>query len=146
MLTAKTAPQEIQIQESQFQQTLVNLLRNSIEAIDEHMQSDGLNETPRIEIKAYTDEDFLYLDITDNGIGIIEQNLKLIFTAGYTTKESGTGLGLHSSANFVIGSWRENLLLERRHRQRHNHANHAAVLLCYTVKGHLFSFGNSLLP
>ena len=100
----ENAPQEIQIQESQFQQTLVNLLRNSIEAIDERMQSDDLNETPRIEIKAYTDEDFLYLDITDNGIGIIEQNLKLIFTAGYTTKESGTGLGLHSSANFVIGS------------------------------------------
>ena len=100
----ENAPQEIQIQESQFQQMLVNLLRNSIEAIDELIQSGGLNETPRIKIKAYTDEDFLYLDVTDNGIGITEQNLKLIFTAGYTTKESGTGLGLHSSANFVIGS------------------------------------------
>ena len=100
----ENAPQEIQIQESQFQQMLVNLLRNSIEAIDELIQSGGLNETPRIEIKAYTDEDFLYLDVTDNGIGITEQNLKLIFTAGYTTKQSGTGLGLHSSANFVIGS------------------------------------------
>ena len=98
------APQEIQIQESQFNQMLVNLLRNSIEAIDELIQSGGLHETPRIEIKAYTDEDFLYLDVTDNGIGITEQNLKLIFTAGYTTKEAGTGLGLHSSANFVIGS------------------------------------------
>ena len=100
----ENAPQEIQIQESQFHQMLVNLLRNSIEAIDELIQSGGLNETPRIKIKAYTDEDFLYLDVTDNGIGITEQNLKLIFTAGYTTKESGTGLGLHSSANFVIGS------------------------------------------
>ena len=100
----ENAPQEIQIQESQFQQMLVNLLKNSIEAIDELMQSDGLNETPRIEIKAYTNEDFLYLDITDNGIGIEQKNSKLIFAAGYTTKESGTGLGLHSSANFVIGS------------------------------------------
>ena len=100
----ENAPQEIQIQESQFHQMLVNLLRNSIEAIDELIQSGGLNETPRIEVKAYTDGDFLYLDVTDNGIGITEQNLKLIFTAGYTTKEAGTGLGLHSSANFVIGS------------------------------------------
>ena len=100
----ENAPQEIQIQESQFNQMLVNLLRNSIEAIDELIQSGGPNETPHIEIKAYTDEDFLCLDVTDNGIGIERKNFKLIFTAGYTTKEAGTGLGLHSSANFVIGS------------------------------------------
>ena len=100
----ENAPQEIQIQESQFQQMLVNLLKNSIEAIDELIQSGGLNEPPRIEIKAYTDEDFLYLDVTDNGIGIEQKNSRLIFNAGYTTKDAGTGLGLHSSANFVIGS------------------------------------------
>ena len=29
---------------------------------------------------------------------------KLIFAAGYTTKESGSGLGLYSSASFVTGS------------------------------------------
>ena len=100
----ENAPQEIQIQESQFQQMLVNLLKNSIEAIDELIQSGGLNETPRVEIKAYIREDFLYLDVTDNGIGVAQKDSKLIFNAGYTTKDSGTGLGLHSSANFVIGS------------------------------------------
>ena len=100
----ENAPQEIQIQESQFQQMLVNLLKNSIEAIDEMVQSGGLNEKPRIEVKAYISEDFLCIDVTDNGIGIEQKNSRLIFNAGYTTKESGTGLGLHSSANFVIGS------------------------------------------
>ncbi len=100
----ENAPQEIQIQESQFQQMLVNLLKNSIEATDELIQSGGLNETPLIEIKAYISEDFLCLDVTDNGIGIEQKNSRLIFNAGYTTKEAGTGLGLHSSANFVIGS------------------------------------------
>ena len=100
----ENAPQEIRVQESQFHQMLVNLFKNSIEAIDELIQLGGLNETPRIGVKAYISEDFLCLDVTDNGIGIAQKNLKLIFTAGYTTKESGTGLGLHSSANFVIGS------------------------------------------
>ena len=100
----ENAPQEIWIQESQFHQMLVNLCKNSIEAIDDLIRSGGLNETPRIGIKAYTSEDFLYLDVTDNGIGIEQKNFKLIFTAGYTTKQSGTGLGLHSSANFVIGT------------------------------------------
>ncbi len=103
-VNCENAPQEIRVQESQFHQMLVNLYKNSIEAIDELIQSNGLNETPRIGIKAYISENFLCLDVTDNGIGIAQKNLKLIFTAGYTTKESGTGLGLHSSANFVIGS------------------------------------------
>ena len=103
-INCENAPQEIRVQESQFHQMLVNLIKNSIEAIDELAQSGGLNETARIVIKAYVSEDFLFLDVTDNGIGIAPQNLKLIFTAGYTTKESGTGLGLYSSANFVIGS------------------------------------------
>ena len=100
----ENAPEEIRIQESQFHQTLVNLLKNSIEAIDELTQSGELNEIPRIGIKAFISEDFVCLDVSDNGIGIAQKNLKLIFSAGYTTKESGNGLGLHSSANFVIGS------------------------------------------
>ena len=103
-VNCENAPQEIRVQESQFHQMLVNLVKNSIEAIDEFTRSGGLNETPRIAVSAYISEDFLCLDVTDNGIGIAPENLKLIFTAGYTTKESGTGLGLHSSANFVIGS------------------------------------------
>ena len=103
-VNCENAPQEIRVQESQFHQMLVNLVKNSIEAIDELIQSGKLDETPRIGVEAYISGDFLCLDVTDNGIGIAPQNLKLIFTAGYTTKESGTGLGLYSSANFVIGS------------------------------------------
>ena len=103
-VNCENAPEEIRIQESQFHQMLVNLVKNSIEAIDELARLGGFNETPGIAVKAYTSEDFLFLDITDNGIGIASDKLKLIFSAGYTTKESGTGLGLHSSANFVIGS------------------------------------------
>ena len=103
-VNCESAPQEIRVQESQFHQMLVNLVKNSIEAIDERIQSGSFSETPCIEVKAYISEDFLCLDITDNGIGIAEKDSKLIFTAGYTTKESGTGLGLHSIANFVIGS------------------------------------------
>ena len=103
-VNCENAPQDIRVQESQFHQMLVNLVKNSIEAIDELLQSGRVNETPRIGIEAYINGDFLCLDVTDNGIGISPEDLKLIFTAGYTTKESGTGLGLYSSANFVIGS------------------------------------------
>ena len=104
VIDCENAPQEIRIQESQFHQMMVNLIKNAIEAIDDLAASDEIEETPRIQIQAYVEGNFLYLDVRDNGIGIEQTNLKKIFSAGYTTKESGSGLGLHSAANFVIGS------------------------------------------
>ena len=44
------------------------------------------------------------IDVTDNGIGIEPTEFSSMFNAGYTTKKEGTGLGLHSAANFAIGS------------------------------------------
>ena len=104
VIDCENAPQEIRIQENKFHQMMVNLIKNSIEAIDDLTASGGIEETPRIQIRAYVEEDFLYLDVRDNGIGIERENFNRIFSAGYTTKESGGGLGLHSAANFVIGS------------------------------------------
>ena len=98
------APEEIRVQESQFNQMLVNLLKNAMEAIEELNRSGGLRGQPRIEIRAYVRQDFLVLEVEDNGIGIDQKNLKAIFGAGYTTKQEGSGLGLHSAANFVTGS------------------------------------------
>ena len=98
------APREIRIQESQFHQMMVNLIKNAIEAMDDLAAADGLKETPRICIRAYPEGDFLHLDVKDNGIGIDSKNFKIVFAAGYTTKKAGSGLGLHSAANFVIGT------------------------------------------
>ena len=98
------APREISIQESQFHQMLVNLVKNSIEAIDDLAAAQGLDETPRIQIRASAEDDFLKLEVSDNGIGIKSKDTKAIFAPGYTTKILGSGLGLHSAANFVIAS------------------------------------------
>ena len=98
------APEEVRIQESQFNQMLVNLLKNAMEAIDELKKSGGIKGQPRIEIRACVQQDFLVLEVQDNGIGIEQKNLKAIFGAGYTTKQEGSGLGLHSAANFVTSS------------------------------------------
>ncbi len=92
---------EIRIQESQFHQMIVNLVKNSIEAIDE---LETPNEVSFIRIRARKDADCLRIDVSDNGIGIGADQEKTIFSAGYTTKQRGTGLGLHSSANFVIAT------------------------------------------
>ena len=103
-LDCEDAPAEVRIQESQFHQMMVNLIKNGFEAIDDLQASGELVEAPRIDIRAYKEGEFLHVDVTDNGIGIDKANPTLIFSAGYTTKEEGSGLGLHSAANFVIGS------------------------------------------
>ena len=100
-IDCEDALEEIRIQESQFHQMIINLVKNSIEAIDE---LEELDETPFIRVRAESDADWLRIDVTDNGIGLDTDQSKEIFSAGYTTKQKGTGLGLHSSANFVIAT------------------------------------------
>ena len=101
-----TTPQEIRIQESKFHQMMINLIKNSIEAIDDLAAAGGLNAPPRIHIRVYVRGNDLTIEVEDNGIGIDlgEENIRRIFASGYTTKESGNGLGLYSVANFVLSS------------------------------------------
>ena len=98
------APEEIRIDESQFHQMMVNLIKNAMEALDQLAASGGIEGEPRISVRASADGDFLNIEVSDNGIGTAEKDTRAVFAAGYTTKEAGTGLGLHSAANFVIGS------------------------------------------
>ena len=102
------APSEMVVQESRFQQMLVNLLKNAMEAIDERAArvEDDPGWRPRIRVLACRGErkNTLVVDVSDNGIGIDPSDFSSVFNAGYTTKKEGTGLGLHSAANFVIGA------------------------------------------
>ena len=102
------APREIVVQESRFQQMLVNLLKNAMEATDERTagRKDDPDWRPRIRIVTYRGEQegSLVIDVTDNGIGIDPTCFGSVFNGGYTTKKEGSGLGLHSAANFVIAA------------------------------------------
>ena len=106
-IDCSAAPTEILVQESRFQQMLVNLVKNAMEAIAERLARlghPGGSWRPRVSLVAYRTERGLVIDVIDNGIGIQPSLLRSVFNAGYTTKKNGTGLGLHSAANFVIGS------------------------------------------
>ena len=102
-IDCNNTPEEIRTQESQFHQMLVNLIKNSVEAIDELAVSIGLSESPFIKIRCYVKLTSFILEVIDNGIGIEKDKFTVIFGGDYTTKESGSGLGLHSIANFVDG-------------------------------------------
>jgi signal transduction histidine kinase len=85
------------IDEQQLLQALRNLVRNAIEALSERIEQArqaGDDFAPRLEIQALIDGDYLSLSVGDNGPGISEDLLEHIFEPYFTTKFSGSGLGL----------------------------------------------------
>lgn len=78
----------------EIKQVFVNLLINASHAIE----SNGI-----INIKTYNDNKYIYVEISDNGIGIPEENLHKIFDPFFTTKPvgKGSGLGLWISATII---------------------------------------------
>ncbi|MEO6996444.1 MAG: PAS domain-containing protein [Lacunisphaera sp.] len=76
-------------------QILVNLIRNAKYAADEGGAPDKIIT---LSIKA-GEAGRVLLVVQDNGIGIPAENLTRIFQHGFTTKATGHGFGLHSSAN-----------------------------------------------
>ena len=98
------APAVVTIQENRFQQMLLNLVKNAVEAIEELSDSGEHDVMPCIRITARLQGSRLVIDVADNGIGIDPSRIRNIFTPGYTTKTGGSGLGLHSAASFAASS------------------------------------------
>jgi len=75
-------------------QILINLIRNAKHALEEFRSNDR-----KITIGiAPGEEGFVNFTVADNGVGIAPENITRIFQHGFTTKKSGHGFGLHSSA------------------------------------------------
>lgn len=74
-------------------QALVNLIRNAKDAVVESPKKDK-----KITLKTSSDKNTIVIEITDNGVGIQPKNINRIFNYGFTTKKSGHGFGLHTSA------------------------------------------------
>lgn len=79
---------------NQLLRVLNNIVKNSIQAIDE-------NTPGYIELKLYKQENKAIISIKDNGIGIPLEEQKHIFKPQFTTKSNGSGLGLAIAANML---------------------------------------------
>ncbi len=87
----------LSLDERQIQHCLRNLIRNGIEAIE----AANAPADRRIVLRTSAMDEKVALEITDTGTGITKENLTKIFEPYFTTKFSGSGLGLLAVAGIV---------------------------------------------
>ena len=111
-LFSKLKKQYIKGDEDQLNRVFINLIKNSEESILEQLQKDP-NFKGNIDIEIVANNDYIVIRLTDNGIGITDA--KKAMTPYFTTKRTGTGLGLpivtkiinEHSGNFSIKNRRD---------------------------------------
>ena len=68
-----------------------------------HIRSSVPNQCPfKIEIKTLKENDNIIISISDNGRGIVKENISRITEPFFTTKEPGKGTGLGLSITYNI--------------------------------------------
>jgi len=87
---------QIQGDQIQLQQVLLNLISNSLEAMDDSSESrEVLIKTSR------HDASTVMVEVKDAGCGIPKENMKKLFAHFFTSKPEGLGMGLSISRSIV---------------------------------------------
>jgi len=96
-MTSAVEPEsiEIQVDEQMIEQVLINLIKNSIEAL--------INvNNGEIQVKGfYNKRGRPTIQVIDNGQGILKEVLDKVFIPFFTTKRSGSGIGLSLSRQIL---------------------------------------------
>ncbi len=79
---------------TQLIRVVTNLVKNAIQAVPEV-------ESPRILVTVATEGQYVKISVADNGVGIPDDLRYRVFEPKFTTKSSGTGLGLGMVKNIV---------------------------------------------
>ena len=85
---------EINADQSQLEQAIINLVSNSIHAVEKA-------KNRRIELKSFMRGNSKCIEVWDNGQGIPEENMDRIFIPFYSTRKNGSGIGLSLSRYLV---------------------------------------------
>lgn len=83
---------------SQINQVIINILSNACHAVLKQKKALDPQANPafqpKIDIRTFSDNDWLYIEISDNGTGMDARTLEHIFEPFFTTKSAGEGTGL----------------------------------------------------
>lgn len=84
----------IQIDAEMIEQVLINLVKNAIEALEN-------TPSARIEVVGRYQNNTVLIEVIDNGPGIIPEAIERIFIPFFTTKKTGSGIGLALSRQIM---------------------------------------------
>ena len=93
-IEAQTKDLVLNADKEQISQVLINLIKNSLQAL----QSKNNGE---ISLIAYKKDNKIHIAVEDNGKGIHKNIIGDIFIPFYTTKETGSGIGLSISKQIM---------------------------------------------
>ena len=79
--------------EEQVNRVFTNLIKNSLESLEEKASKIGKFDK-KISIEIKHDNEYIVINIQDNGVGFRNANSKEVIKPYFTTKQYGTGLGL----------------------------------------------------
>jgi len=82
--------------ETHIRQVILNICKNAVEAMEEI-----LNPVLHISTGLYECSKEVFINISDNGMGIDDETIKKIGTPFFTTKKIGTGLGLSACYQII---------------------------------------------
>ncbi|QPC45727.1 ATP-binding protein [Mangrovibacillus cuniculi] len=91
-IDTKNEPLYVYADENQLKQVLVNLIKNGIEATDNHKP---------VVVEVWKENNRIELTVSDQGVGIEEEKLASIGQPFFSTKNDGTGLGLEVCKRIV---------------------------------------------
>lgn len=84
----------LEIDEEMIGQVLINLIKNAMEALYQ-------TKNPKIELIGKYNGQSITIEVTDNGPGIIPEAINRIFVPFFTTKKTGSGIGLALSRQIM---------------------------------------------
>lgn len=100
-----SSQQLVMLDSAQMEQVVINLVKNSLEVLSMYQAQNfntGLAITPEITLTlAQNNAQQYYLEVADNGPGIAEHVMDMIFVPFFTTKQEGSGIGLSLSRQIM---------------------------------------------
>ena len=111
----------IKVEETKLLQVLVNLIKNGYESMDgsegkkrelviatntrkDKAELSSLSAHTKLMPEGCNEQLMVLFSVTDSGCGFTEEEKNRFFKFGYSTKERGSGFGLHACANYVIAN------------------------------------------
>lgn len=95
---------QILVNRDQIKQAIVNLLINGIESVAARMENETDRRAGEVALTVSREDDVICITVRDNGRGMREEEIQNCTALFYTTKKTGTGIGLPLTKQYITNN------------------------------------------